>query len=191
MANPVSPCSGVCSLLFHERSVNVRFNGTCHTPYHTRVYDCFKYCCSFCSVVLYPFRCFTSYFMVFGYSFRPSSFYPAGSKVGEQNEHDKDKYSQYLINKGLEDNQPTRTKPEQNPNSVPNTSINIDVPTSNREATATKAVRLAVRLGSVLFGYRPNRSTPLIPRHTEQFYPSVRYVRSFIPLSDNPVWRTP
>ncbi len=156
MLNQMFSCSGMCSALFHARSVNVRISGTVSIPCSPEDSIIFLNTCSVCSGILEPSVCSVPVFMDFGYIKGLPRFCPEGVKVGEQFEQNRENHSLSITYQRFQPVPVNRTKPEQNQNDVRNTAEQPDEQVRNKEIMAFSVVRLTVLSCSGLFGLRPN-----------------------------------
>ena len=192
MLNHAVSCSRVCSVLFHERSVNVLFHRTCLI--HCAAIDTciFLDVCSVCSGVLYPSVSCSCVFSEFCFVDGSLIFLPAGMKVTEQNEQSLVKHSLYLTQHSLQPVPTNRTLTEQNQNTVRNRSEQTAELVKNHQPSDTNTVPLSVLSCSGLFGLNPNTVNPELPRLAGLFLQPVRFVRYFLtPLLENLMTRLP
>lgn len=169
MVNKVVNCSGMRSVLFHERSVNVRTERTTENPCSTRSANIFMYVCSVCSVFLDPSVSCVFVFSVFGYRYCFTLFLTVGLKSTEQIEQSLVKHSTNLIPQGFNPVLANRTFSEQNQNTVRNRAEQFEEQVRKRESSNTSAVRFSVPVCSGLFGLLPNTQNPYITSPTGRF----------------------
>ena len=159
MVNQAFNCSGICSGLFHERSVKVRADRTSPSPCSTKDKHHLMHYCSVCSVFLDPSVSCVFVLSVSGYQYALNLFLTEGVKSIEQNEQSLVKYYTYLEPQGFKQAITNRTLPEQNQNSVRNQSEQTDEQVRSHNPSNSRAVLFSVPVRSVVFVFHPNTKT--------------------------------